>query len=70
MDARFPGPPLKGHLFAKTGTLGEANALSGYLDAASGRTLIFSIFVDDHTPATHAARITMDKIVTAIAAAE
>lgn len=70
LDARFPDPPLKGHLFAKTGTLGEANALSGYLDAASGRTLIFSIFVDDHTPATHAARVTMDKIVTAIAAAE
>jgi D-alanyl-D-alanine carboxypeptidase/D-alanyl-D-alanine-endopeptidase (penicillin-binding protein 4) len=70
LDTRFPDPPLKGHLFAKTGTLGEANALSGYLDAASGRTLIFSIFVDDHTPATHAARVTMDKIVTAIAAAE
>ncbi len=70
LDARFPDPPLKGHLFAKTGTLGEANALSGYLDAASGRTLIFSIFVDDHTPATHAARVTMDKIVAAIAAAE
>jgi D-alanyl-D-alanine carboxypeptidase/D-alanyl-D-alanine-endopeptidase (penicillin-binding protein 4) len=69
LDARFPNPPLKGHLFAKTGTLGEANALSGYLGAASGRTLIFSIFVDDHTPATHAARVTMDKIVTAIAAA-
>ncbi len=70
LDARFPDPPLKGHLFAKTGTLGEANALSGYLDAASGRTLIFSIFVDDHSPATHAARVTMDRIVTAIAAAE
>ena len=70
LDARFPDPPLKGHLFAKTGTLGEANALSGYLEAASGRTLIFSIFVDDHTPATHAARVTMDKIIAAIAAAE
>jgi D-alanyl-D-alanine carboxypeptidase/D-alanyl-D-alanine-endopeptidase (penicillin-binding protein 4) len=64
------GPLLKGHVFAKTGTLGESRALSGYLDAASGRTIIFSIFVDDHAPATSADRIAMDKIVAAIAAAE
>jgi D-alanyl-D-alanine carboxypeptidase/D-alanyl-D-alanine-endopeptidase (penicillin-binding protein 4) len=67
---RFPHLPTHGHVFAKTGTLGESRALSGYLDAASGRTLIFSIFVDDHTPATTADRLTMDKIVTAIATAE
>jgi D-alanyl-D-alanine carboxypeptidase/D-alanyl-D-alanine-endopeptidase (penicillin-binding protein 4) len=69
LESRFTQPPLKGHLFAKTGTLGESRALSGYLDAASGRTIIFSIFVDDHTPATSADRVAMDKIVTAIAAA-
>jgi D-alanyl-D-alanine carboxypeptidase/D-alanyl-D-alanine-endopeptidase (penicillin-binding protein 4) len=61
---------VKDHVFAKTGTLGESRALSGYLDAASGRPIIFSIFVDEHTPATSADRVTMDKIVTAIAAAE
>jgi serine-type D-Ala-D-Ala carboxypeptidase/endopeptidase (penicillin-binding protein 4) len=70
LDARFPNPPLKDHLFAKTGTLGESRALSGYLAAASGRTIVFSIFVDDHTPATSADGVAMDKIVTAIAAAE
>jgi D-alanyl-D-alanine carboxypeptidase/D-alanyl-D-alanine-endopeptidase (penicillin-binding protein 4) len=70
LNRRFPDPPVKGHIFAKTGTLGESRALSGYLDVASGRTVIFSIFVDDHTPATTADRVTMDKIVTAIAAAE
>ncbi len=70
LDTRFPNPPLKDHLFAKTGTLGETHALSGYLDAASGRTVIFSIFVDTHTPVTHADRSTMDKIVEAIAVAE
>jgi D-alanyl-D-alanine carboxypeptidase/D-alanyl-D-alanine-endopeptidase (penicillin-binding protein 4) len=70
LRGRFPDPPVKDHLFAKTGTLGESRALSGYLDAASGRTIIFSIFVDNHTPATSADRVTMDKIVTAIAAAE
>ncbi len=70
LSHRFPTPPVKGHVFAKTGTLGESRALSGYLDAASGRTVIFSIFVDNHTPATSADRAIMDKIVTAIAAAE
>ncbi len=70
LSHRFPDPPAKGHVFAKTGTLGESRALSGYLDAASGRTVIFSIFVDDHTPATSADRATIDKIVTAIAATQ
>ena len=70
LDRRFPDPPLKDHVFAKTGTLGESRALSGYLDAASGRTVIFSIFVDTHTPATSADRVAMDKIVAAIAASQ
>jgi D-alanyl-D-alanine carboxypeptidase/D-alanyl-D-alanine-endopeptidase (penicillin-binding protein 4) len=66
---RFTAAPLKGHVFAKTGTLGESRALAGYLDAASGRTLIFSILVDNHTPGSNADRVVMDKIVAAIAAA-
>jgi D-alanyl-D-alanine carboxypeptidase/D-alanyl-D-alanine-endopeptidase (penicillin-binding protein 4) len=70
LESRFPNPPLKDHLFAKTGTLGEARALSGYLDCASGRTVIFSILVDNHLPGTTADRGVMDKIVAAIAAAE
>jgi D-alanyl-D-alanine carboxypeptidase/D-alanyl-D-alanine-endopeptidase (penicillin-binding protein 4) len=69
LDKRFPQPSLKHHLFAKTGTLGETAALSGYIYAASGRTLIFSIFVDTHTPTHSSDRATLDKIVTAIAAA-
>jgi D-alanyl-D-alanine carboxypeptidase/D-alanyl-D-alanine-endopeptidase (penicillin-binding protein 4) len=67
LDTRFPDPLLKDHLFAKTGTLGETHALSGFLDAASGKHLIFSIFVDDHAPGTAADRQVMDKIVEAIA---
>lgn len=64
---RFPQLPIKDHLFAKTGTLGEARALSGYLECASGKTVIFSIMVGNHTPRTHDDRDTMDKIVAAIA---
>jgi D-alanyl-D-alanine carboxypeptidase/D-alanyl-D-alanine-endopeptidase (penicillin-binding protein 4) len=66
---RFGKAPLKDHVFAKTGTLGEARALSGYLEAASGKTVIFSIMVGNHMPQTTKDRETMDKIVAAIAAA-
>jgi D-alanyl-D-alanine carboxypeptidase/D-alanyl-D-alanine-endopeptidase (penicillin-binding protein 4) len=70
LSARFKQPPLQGHVFAKTGTLGESRALSGYLDCASGREVIFSIFADDHFPGSSADRAAMDKIVAAIAANE
>jgi D-alanyl-D-alanine carboxypeptidase/D-alanyl-D-alanine-endopeptidase (penicillin-binding protein 4) len=70
LSGRFAKPPLKDHLFAKTGTLGEARALSGYLDAASGRTVIFSIFCGNHLPGTSDDREAMDKIVAAIQAGE
>ena len=67
---RFPKAPLKDHLFAKTGTLSEARALSGYVDCASGKTVIFSVMVDNHAPNTPADRDAMDRIVAAIAASE
>jgi D-alanyl-D-alanine carboxypeptidase/D-alanyl-D-alanine-endopeptidase (penicillin-binding protein 4) len=66
---RFSKVPLKDHVFAKTGTLGEARALAGYLDTASGRTVIFSIMVGNHMPHSNADREVMDKIVASIAAA-
>jgi D-alanyl-D-alanine carboxypeptidase/D-alanyl-D-alanine-endopeptidase (penicillin-binding protein 4) len=70
LDFRFTKPPLKGHVFAKTGTHSEGRALSGYLDCASGRTVIFSILVNNHLPGSNVDRDAMDKIVAAIAAAE
>ncbi len=68
LAGRFTEAPLKSHVFAKTGTLGESRALSGYVDCHSGRTVVFSILVDNHTPATSADRDAMDAIVAAIAA--
>ncbi len=67
---RFTTAPLKGHVFAKTGTHSEGRALSGYLDCASGQTVIFSILDENHLPGDSADRDAMDKIVAAIAAAE
>ncbi len=69
LEGRFTKAPLKGKVLAKTGTLGEARALSGYVECASGRTVIFSIMVGNHLPGTSADREVMDRIVGAIAAA-
>lgn len=69
LDGRFLKPPLKGIVFAKTGTLGEVNSLSGYVKAASGRTVVFSILCNDHGPGGEAARNAIDRIVADIAAA-
>ena len=68
LRARFPDAPLKDHVFAKTGTLSEARALSGYVDCASGETLLFSVMVNAHTPRTSDDQKAMDRIVAAIAA--
>jgi D-alanyl-D-alanine carboxypeptidase/D-alanyl-D-alanine-endopeptidase (penicillin-binding protein 4) len=67
LSARFKQPSVDGKVFAKTGTLGEARALSGYVVAASGQTVAFSIMCTDHSPSPPADRAAMDKIVNAIA---
>lgn len=68
LRARFPQAPLKDHVFAKTGTLGEVHALSGYLECASGTTVIFSVIVNDHTPRSNDDLKAMDRIIAAISA--
>jgi D-alanyl-D-alanine carboxypeptidase/D-alanyl-D-alanine-endopeptidase (penicillin-binding protein 4) len=68
LENRFRNSPLKGKLWAKTGTLNEVNALSGYLTAASGRVLAFSILVNGHRPDSDAEYQAIDRIADAIAA--
>jgi D-alanyl-D-alanine carboxypeptidase/D-alanyl-D-alanine-endopeptidase (penicillin-binding protein 4) len=65
---RFRGTPLGGRLFAKTGTLNAANALSGFLIAASGRTLVFSALAND-MPGDALATSAVDQALLAVAAA-
>ncbi len=69
LEGRFTKLPLKGKVFAKTGTLGEARALSGYVECASGKTVIFSVMVGNHLPHSGVERDVMDRVVAAIAAA-
>lgn len=44
---RFAGTPLQGRIRAKSGSVNGASALSGYLTAASGQELVFSIYAND-----------------------
>lgn len=53
LEHRFENSPLKGKLFAKTGTLDHVKALSGMMETKSGKRLLFSIlanhYLSDHS---------------------
>jgi D-alanyl-D-alanine carboxypeptidase/D-alanyl-D-alanine-endopeptidase (penicillin-binding protein 4) len=66
LSGRFKNSPLKGRVFAKTGTLNESNTLSGYVNTASGKTLTFSVMVNGHRPGSDAETRAIDRIVEAI----
>ena len=68
LKRRFAGTALEGRLFAKTGTLNAANALSGFMTTASGRTLLFSAIAND-MPGDVSATGVIDKALLAVAAA-
>jgi D-alanyl-D-alanine carboxypeptidase/D-alanyl-D-alanine-endopeptidase (penicillin-binding protein 4) len=65
---RFRGTALEGKIFAKTGTLNHADALSGYMQARSGRMLAFSIVVNDRPLETRSAAREIDAALLEIAA--
>lgn len=61
MTSRMLGTPAEGRLRAKTGTLNNVSALSGYVNAAGGEQLAFSLLVND--PASvQRARDTQDSV--------
>lgn len=66
---RFVGTPLEGRVFAKTGSLNGVNALAGFLTAASGQTLVFSIYANDRPSTAGSAIEAMDRALVALAAA-
>jgi D-alanyl-D-alanine carboxypeptidase/D-alanyl-D-alanine-endopeptidase (penicillin-binding protein 4) len=67
LSRRFRGTPLERRIFAKTGSLNATNALSGYMIARSGRTLLFSAFAND-VPESASATKAMDAALELIAA--
>ncbi|HXY20556.1 MAG TPA: D-alanyl-D-alanine carboxypeptidase/D-alanyl-D-alanine-endopeptidase [Gemmatimonadales bacterium] len=58
---RMEGTAAEGKLRAKTGTLNDASALTGYVTAAGGEELAFSIIVND-PPRIKRARDVQDRI--------
>ncbi len=67
---RFKNSPLKGKIWAKTGTLNETIALSGYMAAASGKTVAFSVMINGRRPGSGAEIYALERVCEAIAAAE
>ena len=68
LSRRFGETPLAGRIFAKTGSLNASRALSGYMTAASGETLVFSAFANDIPPGGEGAALAaMDAALLAVA---
>jgi D-alanyl-D-alanine carboxypeptidase/D-alanyl-D-alanine-endopeptidase (penicillin-binding protein 4) len=47
LSRRLSGSPVEGKVRAKSGTIDNARALSGYLETADGKTLVFSIIANN-----------------------
>ena len=58
---------IPGELYAKTGTLGNQIALSGYIFTNRGNKLLFSVLVANHvSPSTYPVRHAVETYLTSI----
>ncbi len=67
LSSRMRDTAAQGNVRAKTGTLGNVAALSGYVDTANGRTLIVSMMANHYTGSSRRARLVQDRIMDALA---
>jgi D-alanyl-D-alanine carboxypeptidase/D-alanyl-D-alanine-endopeptidase (penicillin-binding protein 4) len=61
---RFKGTVAQGRIHAKTGSLRNVNALSGYATTLSGERIALSIMVNNHNLSNRVALQTIDQIAT------
>jgi D-alanyl-D-alanine carboxypeptidase/D-alanyl-D-alanine-endopeptidase (penicillin-binding protein 4) len=66
LEARFKGTRAQGKIHAKTGTLEQVNALSGYMDLPSRKRLVFSIIGNNHPLKERQGAATVDQIALAV----
>jgi len=64
---RLKGTPAEGNVRAKTGSLANARAMSGYVQSATAEPLVFSIIVNNFGVASEAVEKTMDAIIVSLA---
>jgi D-alanyl-D-alanine carboxypeptidase/D-alanyl-D-alanine-endopeptidase (penicillin-binding protein 4) len=67
LEYRFRAGPAGGNVRAKTGTLSNVSALSGYVTTSRGTPLAFSLLCNHHTAETDAVRAAQDVVVNALA---
>lgn len=67
LASRFRGTPVEANLRAKTGSVQQTRALSGYLVTAGGRQVVFSLVVNSN-PVPAAVLAAIDNVVTTMAA--
>ncbi|WP_179862088.1 D-alanyl-D-alanine carboxypeptidase/D-alanyl-D-alanine endopeptidase [Longibacter salinarum] len=68
LEYRFRGNASAGrNVRAKTGTLSNVSALSGYVSSSDGTPLVFSIYCMNHTTKGYRIRRAQDRIVNALA---
>ena len=67
LEDRMKGTPAEGNVHAKTGSIGSARSLSGYVTTADGERLIFSILANNWTTPSSAVTGVADQIAAALA---
>lgn len=60
LHGRFTAAPLRGAVYAKTGSMNHSRALAGYVRTRSGRETIFALMVDDWGDASPGADAALD----------
>jgi D-alanyl-D-alanine carboxypeptidase/D-alanyl-D-alanine-endopeptidase (penicillin-binding protein 4) len=67
LSSRMKESAATGNVHAKTGTVGNVSALSGYVTTASGSPLVFSIMANHFTESSRGPRLLQDRIAQILA---